>query len=478
MDYSEDVWLDFIGRLHPILVHAPLGLLVALVAFELWGMLRKSAAPNQGQRRFLAFVLFASAFAAAFAGWRLEEENGYTWEGFWNHKYVALTFLGLCGCAWIAALAAWRSAYGWALFLALCVGGAAGHLGGALTHGDDYLFEPFHPREASQPAGTPATSDPAPAKDVTSEVVAPPAPPPTWYAARIAPIFAAYCVGCHGPDKQKGDLALHTGALVLAGTEHGRVVEPGDAENSLLFELVSLPLDEDDHMPPPKKPQPSAAEVAELGRWIAAGASLDAPLPAGDVAPVREVEAPPSAGDAPTNDAPPAPAEQAQAAPALDPALLAPLLAEQVHAECLDPAADLWWLDYRPRAATDDAYVERTLAPLAPHVVELSLARTQVAGACLALVATLPHLERLDLAQTRCGAALDALRDHPVLRSLNLAGVALDAGAVDVLASLPALERVYLWNTGLGEQDLALLKERRPALRVDSGEVHTAAQDG
>ena len=56
-------------------------------------------------------------------------------------------------------------------------------------------------------------------------------PPPSsqkglTFEKDIKPLFEASCTGCHGENKQKGDLRLDSLAAVLKGGEDGKVVVP------------------------------------------------------------------------------------------------------------------------------------------------------------------------------------------------------------------------------------------------------------
>ncbi|WP_442505387.1 PSD1 and planctomycete cytochrome C domain-containing protein [Novipirellula sp. SH528] len=87
------------------------------------------------------------------------------------------------------------------------------------------------------------------------------------YLTQIKPILEGKCYSCHGVLKQEGDLRLETLPLML---ESG-VIDPGDADTSLLIErIVAEP---DDRMPPTEdgaalKPE----EIALLRDWINEGA--------------------------------------------------------------------------------------------------------------------------------------------------------------------------------------------------------------
>jgi hypothetical protein len=68
---------------------------------------------------------------------------------------------------------------------------------------------------------------------------------------------------------------LDTADHLLKGGEAGPVVQPGSAVESLMIKRLRLPQEEDEHMPPSGKKQPTAREIALLEWWINVGAPVD-----------------------------------------------------------------------------------------------------------------------------------------------------------------------------------------------------------
>src|SRR6185503_13630949 len=104
------------------------------------------------------------------------------------------------------------------------------------------------------------------------------------YQRDIKPILRDRCYSCHSRLKQKSDLRLDAGALILKGGKHGSVVVPGDAGTSPLIERVSTTV-EDERMPPEGKPL-TPDQVALLKGWIKAGA----PFPKDEIVPPTPAE--------------------------------------------------------------------------------------------------------------------------------------------------------------------------------------------
>lgn len=108
---------------------------------------------------------------------------------------------------------------------------------------------------------------------VQSEVATPAAPTevaaahePVSFSADVMPILERYCWECHSEDNTELGLRLDSYEGVMAGSDYGTVVEPGDPAGSLLIDMV-----ESGDMPEEGDPvPPEALEVIKT--WIAEGA--------------------------------------------------------------------------------------------------------------------------------------------------------------------------------------------------------------
>lgn len=257
--------LLFFGRFHVLLVHLPIGMLIALAILEFaaWFPRFKNANASAG---FILALATPLAVVTAICGWLLSLGGGYdetllTW-----HEWLGISTA--TGCV-VTAILFYRkkfNAYRASLFVTVALLAAAGHLGGSLTHGSDYLTR-YAPWPLKQLLGGTVDKKSAPAVSVKSPQQLP------VFAGIIAPIFANKCVNCHGPAKSKGDLRLDSFAALMKGGEDGIVLKPGDAAQSPILQRLLLPADDDDHMPPKGKPQLTAEEIALLKWWVDGGAS-------------------------------------------------------------------------------------------------------------------------------------------------------------------------------------------------------------
>ncbi|MCS5627176.1 MAG: PSD1 and planctomycete cytochrome C domain-containing protein, partial [Planctomycetes bacterium] len=98
------------------------------------------------------------------------------------------------------------------------------------------------------------------------------------FEKQILPIFEQKCFECHsggGKKKPKAGLRLDVAEAIIKGTKREKIIEPHRPDDSILIEVISLPADDDDLMPPPGKAKPlSKAEVSLLRRWISEGAGF------------------------------------------------------------------------------------------------------------------------------------------------------------------------------------------------------------
>ena len=280
MHLPPDIFL-FIGRLHPLLVHLPIGMIVALAFLEMTARLPrcKSAAASAG---FILWLATPLAVVTAVCGWLLSLGGGYDAQLLAWHKWLGtVTAVGTVS----AGIFFWRGkfcAYRVTLFATAGVLLAAGHLGGSLTHGSDYLTQ-YAPAPLKKMLGITSAQKISPPRSL-AELQSQPV-----FAAIIAPMLANKCVACHGAEKSKGGLRLDSLAGLLAGSDDGAVLLPGDVAQSPLVQRLLLPADNDDRMPPAGKPPLTAAEITVLKWWVAAGAPATNTL--NELAPPPEVSA-------------------------------------------------------------------------------------------------------------------------------------------------------------------------------------------
>ena len=104
------------------------------------------------------------------------------------------------------------------------------------------------------------------AASVWAEDAAGPQPQLT-FEKHIRPIFKTYCLDCHGGEgERKGGLDLRLRRFIITGGDAGPAIEPGNAEDSYLYQRIR-----DGEMPPRYKKLPEK-DIRTIANWIAAGA--------------------------------------------------------------------------------------------------------------------------------------------------------------------------------------------------------------
>ena len=446
--------LELLGRVHVLLLHLPIGLLAGVVTVELWAWLRKDERAGSANG-LLTALLALSALAAAVTGLVLgRDQSGDT--VFW-HRWTGIGLAVLCcGVAWLR----WRwqsvgtpggAVYAGSVVMAAGLTVLVGHLGGSITHGDDYLWPASREPAPSVPLPLPTATGGGDGED-------PDAPPPQVdiFATVIVPIFEDRCVECHGDNKQKGGLRLDSPGAIQAGGHSGPVIVPGHPERSLMIELVSLPPEHDDVMPPKGDPL-TPAQVQALNDWIATGASFSLEGPESGVG--GDLDAPTALDRLAASIAPP----QIE--------LMRRVVDSGLNATPVSDNGALLDVDAGSLGAGLGEEHLKLLRELRHHVVWLDLGRTPITDDQLFVLQELPNLRRLQLHQTGItDAALATIAGCRNLESLNLFGTAITDAGVPELARMESLQHLYIWNTRITQNGAEILKKALPDTEINRGE--------
>jgi len=127
------------------------------------------------------------------------------------------------------------------------------------------------PPTETMPAPT-ETSAPTPTDVPTEAPTEVPTEAPAASAATVSfandvmPIIQSRCINCHGGDRIEEGLVFFTYEDIMAGSDNGPVVVPGDTANSLMVQLVTS------KEMPKKGPKLTPPQIQAITEWVAAGA--------------------------------------------------------------------------------------------------------------------------------------------------------------------------------------------------------------
>ena len=421
----------FMGRFHPLVVHLPIGLIIGVLILQIAVVFTKTDM-KAGIKIVLWFTM-VSSILSVFVGTLLAMQGGYSEELLDKHRYLGLA----TSVAFIWLYEAYRSecramnlVFTTILISSMGLVGGTGHLGGALTHGEDYLTAYLPPalggahKVALMPAGTKEDA--------------------AIFGRVIQPVLQNKCVACHSESKSNGDLRMDTLEALHKGGKTGSALIVKNPSESLMLKRVHLPLEHKEHMPPKGKLQLNEAEIDLITWWIDQGAtermSLVEALPS-DLA-VDLVEKGLGFEVAESK------LEMFSWKKTVD---LAKDLTEnpniRIRRIALDsPALSVYFSPTKNNI--DELFA--SLDPIKNNITQLDLGRTTFTEATAKRIGEYTNLQTLDLNNTPLDdtgvAHFQKLRD---LKKLNLFGTKLTNRTLESLKKLPKLSQVITWGTDI-----------------------------
>lgn len=280
------------------------------------------------------------------------------------------------------------------------------------------------------------------------------------FAKQIWPIISDRCVECHGPKKRKGKLRLDKKEFAM---EH--VIVPGNLDESELISRITLPLDDDDVMPPEGDPL-TKEQVNLLKVWVSEGAFWPDDFVSPEEAALNRVD---------EN----APALNLVEVPSSAKDQEAVQQIQQIGNVVMKVAQNVNWLRANFRLIGDQVD-NAVIAPLAniPNLVELNLANTKVTDEGLASIAGLTNLTHLHLENTAItDAGLAHLKGLSNLVYLNLYNTKVTDAGMDHLSGLANLRKIYLWQTEVTDAGATQLQAALPKVSVVRGWTITSTKE-
>jgi uncharacterized membrane protein len=442
--------LEFLGRFHPLLVHLPIGILLIAIVFRFMAWRNPNLLLGKAINVSVAFGSIAAVFSCI-TGYLLSQSADYDQNIVWWHQWLGIA-VAVISLGWLYQLrkqssSDWTVLTGGLVFILLMI---TGHLGGSLTHGDDYLS--FGPAEDT----TPITRKPI---ANVQEAVA--------YTEIVKPILSASCYNCHSDKKQKGKLRLDLPEHIMKGGKNGEIIDTAAFSESEIVKRLLLPLSDKKHMPPKDKKQLTKDELSLLHWWVESGASFDRKVnqltQAGKIVPVlTALEKPQDIQQLPA-ELPAIPVSKADKS-ALDALHKRGVVVLPVSSESNYLSANFVSTD----KVTDNDM--KLLIPISKQLVSLKAGDTKITDTGLRYIGQCTSLKRLQLQHTAItDKGLTMLSSLKNLRDINLVGTPVTAAGLINLKSLKDLTTIYLYQTDVKHSDWPVLKSAFPSAHLDSG---------
>lgn len=436
-------WLQPLGRMHPMLLHFPIVLLLVALVMEFFKFKIKDESKGF-YRSITDRILFSGIVLAAITvimGIFLSLEDSYEGGEVLNwHKWSGVSIVFLSSLIFTFRNSNWYKdgvAKAGAIVLSLSIV-LAGHFGAVLTHGENFVLEPLIK---------------TPLVPIDQALV---------YDHVIQPIFQEKCVSCHSDEKLKGKLKLTDSVSIMKGGKTGKLYVPGDPKVSLLLERIHMPLSDKKHMPPSGKPQLTQDEIRILFQWI-----KDRPdfrkklvdLPADDS--LRILAA--------SRFKPALKQHEVYDFAAADPEIIAGLNTFYRRVSPVSLESPALTVSFFSRNAFNSKSLEE-LSEIKNQIVSLRLSRMPVKDDDLKFVSKLKELEKLDLNFTDIsGSGLKELSTLKKLQVLSLSGTRVNLQQLLPLVANKNLRELSVWNTSLSEKDVLQLKSTNTSLNIITG---------
>jgi uncharacterized membrane protein len=442
----------FLGKLHPLVVHLPIGTLVLVGVFIFLWKQRNVAGMEKAISIGLLISLLGAIFSVVF-GLLLMQDGDYGAGTIDQHQWlgIILTIYTLVLYLQSQNIILPKRLIHLSYLPAMILLSITGHLGGTLTHGEGYLEQALFGENETGQQHLPS---------VDSIVL---------YADLIRPILDENCVQCHSAGNAQGNLDLSS----WEGLQKGHVDHHGllsHAEESELYERISLPQDHVDFMPP-RGEGLDYIEVELIRFWLDQGAEQELKL--------VDTEMDESLGQLMLRDwnldtRPKAYYEKLKLPPA-DSSQINQLQAAGWNISTLSSQSTLLEISASAKDTIDAARIT-ALKSIAENITWLDLGSTDLSADALEQIADFPNLTRLRLDNTEIeSSALGSLGNLNHLESINLYNTKVDDEVLQILSQIPSLKRVFLWGTEVSEEGAEKFKKGNPNIQIDLGSDQAAS---
>ena len=297
---------------------------------------------------------------------------------------------------------------------------------------------------------------------------------PVSFTNHILPLFEKRCVSCHGEPyvkngrtiKPTAGLQLDTHEMVIKGNLDGTIVTPGDPTVSTLYQVVILP-DDDPELMPPKGDPLTEDERTMIKRWILEGATEQPAAEAMDpnAAPKPKAETELAAGTVDTKTS----ILDMLAKRVSVPSKTQIEAAQKTHALVtqLSERNPLLRAEFSSFAGEIDDSALGALGGIKNNITQLDFSRTRMTDVAMRAAGGMQHLSWLAARNTVVSDnGLKSLSSLKFLTYLNLAGTKVTDRGLKTISSLKSLKEIYLWGSEVTDNGVAALRKELPDAKI------------
>jgi uncharacterized membrane protein len=431
--------IEFLGRLHPLIVHLPIGILILAAFFNLLSRY-KTYKNYKAASRAALFIGSLFAVVACVTGIILSNES-HDASIVTQHKYlgmgtafIAMTLLFVTHAKKVFKKKVQKNTSSTLYLIMILLLFATGHLGGSLTHGSEFLF----PNESEQMSVS--------ASPISFDASA------SIYLQLIKPVFQEKCYDCHSSKKQKGKLRLDSDEFILKGGKSGSILNDIDKGQGELLYRIHLPIEDEDHMPPSDNDQLTSGEIDLLAFWINSGASFSSKLSEYSDSSILNTYIQSKFSIKKTNWWPPDNVNQ----PNTD--VIDNLFEAGVSVEFLSKESNYLSISFVSIDSLQQS-IWKNLFQIRNNIISMRLSGIKVSQKNINQLESFAALRKLYLDQSLDSTVnLGSIFKLTELRYLNLSNNPLELNQMSSIKNLVRLEHLYLTNTSITREDLNQLK--------------------
>lgn len=455
----EDNLVIFLGRFHPLIVHLPIGFLMMAGLLQLYSNINKNKALNLNPA--IAFTLFWGTLASVGAvaiGWLLSLQGGYDPNILFWHKWLGILVTLLSFFGWLLKsnrVRLQKSFFSMVLLLLIILISVSGHLGGSLTHGEEYLVH-YAPKFIKDLLSVDAKEKGIALNDIHVDSV-------KVFPHLIQPILENKCASCHNSTKKEGGLLLTSHKELMAGGDNGSIINLKTPLQSEVLNRVTLPKSHRKFMPPNGTPL-TYGEIQIIEWWMKSGADSISKFATEKTLDKKLVHTLLRDYDLDYN---PKPYYEKVQVKSLTPETILALQKNKFIIDFMGERSNMISITFKEEFISDEQIEKLLLAK--DQITWLNLNNCNITDSQLKTISSFNNLTRLNIhSNPITDEGVKWLTSLKNLISLNLYNTKISNNSLSTLTQLKSLATMYVWKTGITFSEIEEVAKKHPQITIIS----------